>query len=351
MAFHSLRRLARAQLLLLALVLPVSVWATDTLRVLSWPGYADADLVREFETRTGIKVEVTVIDTDEGLWARVSQHQGADFDVFAVNTAELQRYIDRGWVAPIDTAQIPNIARQLPRFRNLSAIPGAMRNGKVYAIPYTYAEMGLIYDRQQVKEAPTSIDALWDPRYRGKVLLYSSGAHNFSLAAQRMKDESPFRLDPQQWPAAVEQLIQLRRNALGFYTQPEESVQLFQRKQAALLFANYGAQQMKLLQAAGADVGYAIPKEGAMAWLDCWVIAKGNRNAASASAWINYFLEKAPSDALTARQGLANTTAASPYLRPDDQVKWLEPVDNIDRRNLLWSRILAGDRASKVLAP
>jgi putative spermidine/putrescine transport system substrate-binding protein len=329
----------------------VSAYAADALRVLAWPGYADPDLVKVFEQRTGSTVEVTIVDSDEALWQKIRNNKAQDFDVFAVNTAELQRYIAEGLVTPINTAGVRRIATQLPRFRNVKSIPGLVHGGKVFAIPYTYSEMGLIYDRQQVKEAPTSIRALWDPRYKGKVLLYDSGTHNFSLAAQVLGGTTPFHLNDKEWPAAVQQLISLRRNALAFYTQPVESVELFKNKKAALLFANYGSQQLQLLKAAGIDVGYAIPKEGALAWLDCWAITRGARNPELAEAWISYLLEKEPGEALVKRQGLANTTSESPNLRTDDTFKWLEPVEDVDRRNLLWGRIVSGDRASKVLAP
>ena len=332
-------------------LLTAAASAQQVLRVLTWPGYADADLVQMFERRTGTKVEVTFIDSDEVMWQKLNAHQGQDFDLFAVNTAELQRYIDAKLVQPIDTAAIPNHARLLPRFRNAASIPGLQRAGQTYAVPYTYSEMGLIYDRQQVHAPPTSIRALWDPRYRGKVLLYNGGTHNFSLASQAMGDATPFRIDTKEWPAAVDQLIALRRNAQRFYTQPEESVELFKNGHAALMFANYGSQQIKLLRAAGVDVGYSIVKEGALAWLDCWAITRAARNPALAQAWINFFLEAEPGQALLERQGLANTTSESPFLRAQDQLKWLEPVEDVDKRNRLWSRILAGDRASKVLAP
>ena len=97
--------------------------------------------------------------------------------------------------------------------------------------------------------------------------------------------------------------------------------------------------------------GYAIVNEGALSWLDCWAITRSAQPVALAEAWINYLLEPEPGNALLSRQGLANTTSESPYLRPQDKLKWLEPVESEDRRNLLWSRILAGDGAKKVLAP
>lgn len=324
--------------------------AAGTLRILAWSGYADPDIVQAFERRTGAKVEVSYIDTDEALWARIARTGGADFDVFAVNTAELQRYIKKALVVPIDIAAVPNTRQQLPRFQARERIPGVVHGGKAYAIPYTYSEMGLIYDRKQVKTPPDSIKALWDPKYQGKVMLYNGGSHNFALAAQSL-GRPPFALQAQHWESAVQQLIALRRNAMGFYTQLDDSVRWFQNRKAALLFANYGSQQFKQLQAAGLDVGYAIPQEGALAWLDCWVVTRGAKDMALALAWINYTLEDEPGKVLLNRQGLANTTTPSPYLGPEDKLIWLEPVENVDRRNLLWNRILSGDRASKVLTP
>lgn len=347
---HLLRRLL-APVLLLAWGVVGLAMATETLRVLTWPGYADADLVKVFEQRTGARVLVTVVDSDEALWEKISTHQAQDFDVFATNTAELQRYIAHDWVARIDLSQLSNRAAQLPKFRNLETIPGIVRGGNAYAIPYTYAEMGLIYDRKQVAQAPTSVKALWDPRYQGRVLLYNTGGHNFSLAALAMGKKSPFQLGKADWSAAAQQLIALRRNALTFYTQPEESVELFQKQGAALMFANYGSQQLQLLKNAGADVGYAIPQEGALAWLDCWAILRAAKNTALAHAWINYMLELGPSQALVQRQGLANTTAPSPTSTASDRLLWLEPMEDVDRRNQLWQRIVSGDRVSKVLGP
>jgi putative spermidine/putrescine transport system substrate-binding protein len=333
-----------------ALVTTGAVAAAQPLRVLAWPGYADPDVVQAFEQQAGVKVEVTYADTDVVLWQRINQNQGRNFDVFAANTAELQRYIRRGLVAPLDTAALPNLARQLPAFRDLRAIAGLVHDGKTYAVPYAFAEMGLIYDRQQFSSPPESILALWDPAYQGKVIAYNGGAHNFALAAQVLGLPSLFKLSPANWAPAVERLIALRRNAAAFYNEPEESVALFKRHRAALMFANYGNQQFQLTRAAGLDVGYTIPRECALAWLDCWAVMATARQPALAHAWINHMLDAPASEVLTERHGLANTTLAPARAGPSDRRIWLEPVEDEERRNLLWARILSGDRLNKVLA-
>lgn len=320
-----------------------SAQAGEVLRVLAWPGYADPDLVQAFEQRYKVRVEVTQISSDDAMWERLSARRGEDFDVFAVNTAELQRYIDKGISIPIAPANIPNTANQLPRFRDLSAIPGITRKGEIYAIPYTYSEMGLIYDRKSFKTPPDSFAAMWDKRYKGRVLAYQASEHNFSLSAMVLGLKSPFQIPATDFRRVSRHLVELRRNVLSYYSSPEEATELFMQNHAVLLFANYGTQQVSMLQRAGADIGYVIPREGALAWLDCWSITRGARNPKLAGTWINYMLEAPVSHALTVRQGLSNTLEEPSTLHKADKIIWLQRVEDVAKRALLWDKIISGN--------
>ena len=324
------------------LALTSPVFAEEVLRILTWPGYADADLVKAFEKQFNARVEVTFVSTDDVLRERLGANQGRDFDVVAANTAEISSFVDRKLLLPLRMDRIPNTRRQLPRFRDVQGIGGIVRPQGVYAVPYTFAEMGLIYDRKQVAQAPTSMAAMWDPQYKGRVLAFDGSTHAFSIASLLLHGR-PFHIEDRQFKAVVAHLIALRRNVLTFYTLPEESVELFRQSGAALLFANYGSQQVKLLRDAGVDVGYVIPSEGALAWLDCWAVSRGVRNQSLAESWINYTLEPQVSGALTKRQGLSNTIEASPLTQDSDKLIWLEPAEDDKRRAFLWARIISGD--------
>lgn len=321
---------------------PATAWPREKLRILAWEGYADADTVLAFEKKYKADVDIIQINTDDELWERVNRNNAADYDVFAVNTAELQRYVNYGFSVPLNLANIPNRAHQLPRFRNLSSIPGVVRQNKVYAIPYTYSTMGLIYDQKKVREVPRSMSAMWDPAYRGKVLAYNGSSHNFSIAAL-VAGRHPFRLDQDGFSQAARKLIDLRRNVLTFYSSPQEAVKLFIDNDIVLVYGNYGTQQLKALRDAGADVGYIIPEEGAFAWLDCWTVTRGARNRQLAESWINFTLEKAVSERLTKRHGLANTLTYFADAREHDKIIWLEPVEDSVKRKQLWDRIMSGD--------
>jgi putative spermidine/putrescine transport system substrate-binding protein len=324
------------------------VWAGESvLRVLAWPGYADSDVVKAFEARFNARVEVTLVDSDEVLWEKMHTGSAPQFDVLAANTAEIQRYARENMLVPLDLASLPNTRLQLPRFRALSSIQGLTRGGNVYAIPFTYSSMGLIYDRKQIHVAPRSMNELWNPRYRGKVLDFNSAQHNFSFTALALGYTNPFQLNTEQMRVITRKLIDLRRNLLTYYTLPEEAAAFFVQHKVALMFGNYGTQQVALLRQAGADVGYVIPDEGALAWLDCWSMTRSAADRPLALAWINYMLEPNVSALLTQRQGLANTLTASPESADKTHLVWIEPVEDIHRRETLWTRIVSGDRPER----
>jgi putative spermidine/putrescine transport system substrate-binding protein len=317
------------------------------LRVLAWPGYADADVVKTFEARYNAKVEVTLVDSDEALWAQLHAKGAPPFDVLAANTAEIQRYTRANLLAPLDLGSLPNTKKQLPRFQALSSIEGLTSAGKAYAIPFTYSSMGLIYDRKQIAVAPRSMRELWNPRYRGKVLDFNSAQHNFSFTALALGYPHPFQLDAAQMRVIAQKLVELRRNLLTYYTLPEEATAFFIQHKVALMFGNYGTQQVELLRRAGADVGYVIPDEGALAWLDCWSMTRAAADRPLALAWINYMLEPDVSALLTQRQGLANTLTAPVENSDNARIVWIGPVEDIQRREDLWVRIVSGDRSER----
>lgn len=328
---------------------PACAAESRTLRVLAWPGYADPDLVHRFEQNLAARVELTIVDTDQALWHHMQPGPGANFDVVAVNTAELQRYIQLNAVQPLQLKSLPGRQRQLARFQALEGIPGLVHEGRSYAIPYAWSEMGLIYHPDHFATPPASIAALWDPRLQGRVLAYDGGTHAFSLAAQKLGLPSPFRIPASQWPTLVESLVALRRNVSGFYTLPEESLDLYRRRGVWLMLANYGRQQFQLLRQAGLDVRYALPREGALAWLDCWAVTRQARDPDLAHAWINHMLSPQASEALRQRQGLGATTNDGDAPALTGRLVWLEPVEDDERRNRLWRRIVSGDSVAKVL--
>ena len=52
----------------------------------------------------------------------------------------------------------------------------------------------------------------------------------------------------------------LKQNVLSFYTTPDEALQLYKSNDVALIWANYGQQQVKAMKDAGANIAYVNPE-------------------------------------------------------------------------------------------
>lgn len=322
--------------------------ARPVLRVLAWPGYADDDWVQAFEQQYGARVEVTIIGTDDMLRAHLRRPQNGGFDVVAANTVELAGLLAAGELLALDEALLPHRTAQLPRFR--APIAGTVAQGRSYAVPFAYSEMGLIYERSLFRGAAPALRSLWEPRWQGRVLFFDGSAHAFSLAAQA-RGLAPFQLSAAQFALLARDLVRLRRNLLALYRLPEEPLELWRRREVALMHANYGQQQLKMLRDAGCDVGYVVPREGALAWLDAWAVLRSSQQPQLAQQWINHMLAPEIGAALTQRQGLAHTLlepAALDASSLQGPIVWLEPLEDEEQRMRWWRRIVAGDRIAGV---
>lgn len=335
------RTILSATTALAALAVVSAPTLAKELRILSWEGYADPDWVKGFEAQCDCTVKVVFIGTDDEIWAKIKGSEGKDFDLFAVNTAQLQRYIDAGLTTPYDLDKVPNQKEVLERFRDLSQVTGTMRDGKVMGIPYAFDSIGIIYDTDKVKEAPTSWKVLWDSQYAGKILGYDNGEHNFTITALTMGVEDPFRLTDDELNEAKDKLIEMKRNVLSFYTTADEALQLYQHNDIAVILANFGQQQVKTMLDAGAHIAYVNPSEGSPAWLDTWAMTSGVQDKELAESWVNYVLQKQIGEQLSERTGFGNTVAPFDSAKPGDKLVWLKDVEDPTHRADLWNEVKA----------
>ncbi len=311
------------------------------LRILTWQGYADDDWVAEFSKANDVQVKVVYAQTDDEIWSKIKGSDGADFDLMSVNTSELQRYVDAGLVQPHDMAKLPNQKGTLPQFNDLTKVGGVGRDGKIYGIPFAFDSIGLIYDTNKVSPAPDSINILWDPKYKGKILAYDASAHNFSYGALAAGIDHPFKLSADDFGKVKQKLIDVQKNILSYYQSADEALKIYQTNDVALIFANFGHQQLTGMLKANAPVKYVVPKEGALAWLDTWNITKGCKDKDLAEAWVNFVIQKKISQALTDRNGFGNTVTPLTGDDPNQKLVWLLPVEDFQKRSDLWNEVKA----------
>jgi putative spermidine/putrescine transport system substrate-binding protein len=337
---HSL--VAGGAALALAVAMSATAQAKDTLRLLVWQGYADDDVVADFEKKYDADVQVVYLTSDDEMWTKLKGSDGADYDLFSVATSGLDKFIDNGLVKPIDVSKIPNLSSQIAQFKDLTKVAGVTRDGKVYGIPFAYGSIGLIYDAKKISEAPTSWSVLWDPKYKGQVLLSDTSEVNVTMVAIALGFPNPFKLTPDQLAQVKQKLLDLRPNIASYYSSPEESIQVYEAGDVSLIFSPWGEQGLGMFKKAGHDnMAYAIPDEGAQGWIDAWAVTKGNKNEKLAYEWLDFVYQKQVSNLLSERYNLGNTITPSPTFTYGSRLKWSEPVEDFTARNDLWNAVKA----------
>lgn len=166
--------------------------------------------------------------------------------------------IDDMW-EPLDLGNIPNAANVADAYRR----PGNK------GIGFSIAPVGLMYNPNFVREAPTSWTDMWAPRFRGKVtsIKYAWYTNGLVMAA-RLNGGNERNIDPgfRLWAERANQYV-------AFANSNVEVRDLVVRGDAHLA-AMFGGNVLTWKQQ-GAPVEFVIPREGTIAFPLFLVVARG----------------------------------------------------------------------------
>ena len=90
------------------------------------------------------------------------------------------------------------------------------------------------------------------------------------------------------------------------------------------------------------EVGYVIPAEGAVGWLDNVTISAGAPEAGNAYAWIDFLLQKKIGQDMFEKSGYGPTTVEAPGMDYASRLKWAVNPENYTRRQQIWNEVKAG---------
>ena len=134
--------------------------------------------------------------------------------------------------------------------------------------------VGLTYNPETIKTAPTSWADLWKPEYKGRVgitNLNSTLGTGWLVEVARMHGGSETNIDP-----GFKALEALKPNLAAVAANPGALATLFQQGQVDISPGNFNA--IQILKARGVPVEFVAPKEGAIAFKTTIHIVKNSPN-------------------------------------------------------------------------
>jgi putrescine transport system substrate-binding protein len=315
--------------LVLALALAVDASAqTRQVNVYNWSDYIAPEVLTRFTAETGVRVVYDVYDSNEILEAKLSAGRSG-YDLVAPTASPfLDRQIKAGMHQPIDRARIPNAAGLDPEVMAKLA-----RNdpGNRHAVPWMWGTTGIGHNVDRVKrimaDAPVfSLALIFDPeivrRFQGcgvSLLDSPTDVIPATLLHLRLPPDSQ---DLSHLDRAVEHLRKVRPFIRKFHS--SQYINDLANGNLCIAFGFSGDVFQAAARALEAkrpfEIAYAIPTEGALFWVDAFVIPRDARNVAEAHMLLDFLLRPANVAASTNLVGYANAVPAS-LAQVEDKVR------------------------------
>lgn len=318
-----------------------SIAQADTLRLLTWGGYAPDDVVAMFEKQTGHTVEVTKSNNEEMI-AKLRATGGGGFDLAQPSQDRVMGpQMEFGIYKPMDVSKLDQ-DQFIPSMLK-ATMANTTVNGDVYGVPHVWGTSGLVMNTAEAGDIVKDYTDLCDPAVAGKVsyrlkrptligFAFAMGEDPFAAYG----DEAKYK----EIMGKVEaKLVECKANVKTYWGGGDELMNLVRSGEVTASMAwDTGGWK---LNDDNADITFVAPASGALGWIDTFVLpAKGQADDV-AYAWINFVMQPEIAAMITAAAGNFTASAgadefaeaglkakyqASFPQEAIDNIKWYPPV-------------------------
>ena len=257
--------------------------------VYNWGEYLDPDVLDIFEEETGIQVVYEEYETNEIMYPKV-QSGAISYDVVCPSDYMIQKMAENGLLAEINFDNIPNISNIDPLFLEKSRSFDPQNR---YSVPYTWGTVGILYNTKRIEElgapAPTKWSDLWNPVYKGEILMQDSVRDAFMVALKSL-GYSMNTENAEELKEARDLLIAQKPLVQAYVIDQVRDKMIGGEAAVGVIYSG----EMLYIQDEVANLGldytleYVIPEEGTNLWFDSWVIPANARNKENAEKWIDF---------------------------------------------------------------
>lgn len=280
-----------------------------------WTGYAERgeqdpayDWVTPFEEETGCIVSTTdMTDSNNG----VSLIQSGEYDGISASGDATVRLIASGLAAPINTDVFENYDAV---FEGLKDLPHNTIDGVNYGVPHGRGANLLAWNSEEVTEAPTSWDIIWEQGadHAGDISIYDSSIFIADAALHLMSAqpdlgiEDPYQLNQDQFDAAIALLEDLDANDPLYWGTAADQIGSFESGDVVV-----GTTWQYQVNTAQAPLEATLPDEGSTGWSDTWMMYSEAEHPNCMLMWMDHMMAPETSAMATVWFGEAPTSEAA----------------------------------------
>ena len=293
--------------------------------VYNWTDYVDPTVLEDFTKETGIKVVYDTYDNNEIVETKMLAGKSG-YDLVVPSGPFMQRMIAAGVFRPLDRSKLKNAGNVWPEIATRLSV---FDPGNKHAINYMWGTTGIGYNVAKAKERlgdrpVDSWEILLKPEIVAKfkdcgVMLLDSPEDVFP-GILRAIGANPDSKNAADYQKAADALAKIRPHVRKFHS--SEYINALANGDVCLVLGYSGdvLQAKKRADEAknGVEVGYAIPKEGALMWFDSMIIPADAPNVENAYAFLDFMLRPDIAARNSNFVAYANgNIAAKPLVKPE----------------------------------
>ncbi len=247
----------------------------DTLRLLTWGGYAPEDVIAKFEEETGHTVEVTLSNNEEMI-AKLRATGGGGFDLAQPSQDRIAGpQAEFGIYKPMDLSKIDE-SLFIPSMLEATKANTTV-DGEVYGVPHVWGTSGLVLNTAEAGMVQDYTDLCSDD-VAGKVSYRLMRPTLIGFAFSMGMDPFAAYGDEAAYSEILEEveakLIECKPNVKAYWTGGDDLMNLVRSGEivAAMAWDTGGWK----LNEDNPDLTFVAPASGALGWIDTFVLpAKG----------------------------------------------------------------------------
>jgi spermidine/putrescine transport system substrate-binding protein len=273
----------------------------------TWANYVPDSVVKDFEKKTGIKVNYSNFSTNEEMLAKLQADKGGEYDViicadYMVQIMGKQKQV---LMQPIDKAAIPN-------YKNIDKAYLGQYFDKTnkYSVPYSLGSEMIVYNPDKVKKDIKGISDLWDPSLKGSEVLLEDPRSVIGMALTKL-GYSINETNPAKLAQAKEELTKLRPNVKVFDADTPHTSLINGDTSIGVMWGSQASAAVK----GNSKLKIVYPKEGMQFEEDNLIIPVNAPHEKNAEKFINFILDgKVSSDITKSIEYINVDTAAKQYM-------------------------------------
>jgi spermidine/putrescine transport system substrate-binding protein len=281
------------------------------LNLFNWSEYMDPSILKDFEKKFGATVVVSLYESNEDLIAKLKATGGGGYDVVVPGQYAIPLMSRQGLLKPLDKTKLPNLKNLSKKFVNPSYDPS-----NKYSAAYQWGTVGVVYNKNKLPKPDETWGLFFDEsKQQGSFILMDS-TREMLAAPLKYLGKSLNSVSKDDLNKALELMIGAKSRSLGF------DGGVGARNKVSAGQANYGIAyngDVVKLQAEDPKLGFFVPREGGLIFVDSLAIPAKAPNADLAHKFVNFILDAKVGARLSNYNRYATPNeAAKPFITPAD---------------------------------